>query len=89
MISLMLIMCLAALFDESQGYLQGPLRALGLQTKAAVLCIISYWIFALPLAAVFAFKMEKGVFGLWYGIGTGAAIEMISYITLLWWADWE
>ena len=52
------IMCLVAIFDESQGYLQGALRALGLQTKAAVLCIISYWVFALPLAALFAFKLD-------------------------------
>ena len=52
------------IFDGMQGYLQGPIRAMGLQQKASYAAIACYYGIGLPMACLFVFKFDMGVMGL-------------------------
>ena len=65
--SVMIILSVANLFDGLQCYCQGPIRALGLQSKAAFIALGCYYIVSIPLAAIFAFWCGWSVYGLWGG----------------------
>ncbi len=53
--------------DSLQGVSSGILRGIGKTTHASVSGVISYWIIALPMEYLWAFKLGYGVLGLWYG----------------------
>ena len=68
---LIMITALIHLFDGAQGYLQGPIRALGLQKRASYFAICSYWLLAIPVALILSFWLEIGIVGLSFGITLG------------------
>jgi multidrug resistance protein, MATE family len=53
--------------DACQGISSGILRGLGKTTHASVAGGISYWLVSLPMEYLWAFKLEYGLMGLWYG----------------------
>jgi MATE family multidrug resistance protein len=53
--------------DSAQGYLSGPIRALGLQEEASKMVLIAYYIIGVPSAIFFAFKLHLGIIGFWFG----------------------
>jgi len=46
-------------------------------------------VFTVPLAILFAFKFEMGIYGLWWGGTIGIAIQLIAYVYLLVTSDYE
>ena len=50
--------------------------------------IASYYGVSIPLAFVFAIKMEYGEPGLWIGVGIGQVLMVIFYAIILYRADW-
>ena len=74
-ITIRIIQFVAVLYvvDALQVYLCGPIRALGIQNKAANIAMGALWFFGIPLACLLAFKCDLGVMGLQLGIG-GAVI---------------
>ena len=68
---LIMVTALIHIFDGAQGYLQGPIRALGLQQRASYFAIASYWVIAIPTALMLSFWLEIGVIGLSFGISVG------------------
>ena len=60
-------------FDGMQGYLQGPIRAIGLQSKASCYTLVCYYCIGVPLACYLALKKEMGVVGLQIGVGIAIA----------------
>lgn len=63
---LILVACML-LTDGMQGYLSGPIRALGLQQKASYVAIACHWLVAIPLAAALGIWQEMGPMGLMAG----------------------
>ena len=61
---ILVLLSFATLFDGSQGYMQGPIRAMGLQQIASYCAIGCYYVIGLPLAWLIAFKLNVGVIGL-------------------------
>ena len=57
--------------DACQGIASGILRGIGKTTHASVAGVISYWLVSLPMEYLFAFKLEFGLMGLWYGLTCG------------------
>ena len=65
--SVFLVIAINFLFDGLQGYLQGPIRAMGLQQRASYFAIAVYWLFGVPFAAFLSFGKDLGVLGLQLG----------------------
>jgi Na+-driven multidrug efflux pump len=76
-------------FDMAQGFIQGPIKGLGMQFKASILCIACHWLLSLPSAYIFAFVVDMGVEGLLVGIGVGTFAQCMSYAGLMHCAKWE
>ena len=78
-----ILVAVVYLFDGGQGYLQGPIRAMGLQHKASLYAIACYWIIGVPLAIMFGFWKDFGCFGLYAGIAVAVLFQFISYLIIL------
>ena len=61
---ILVLLSFVMLLDGSQCYMQGPIRAIGLQQVASYCSIGSFYVIGLPLAWLIAFKLDKGVIGL-------------------------
>ena len=67
--NVLLILSVIFFFDGMHGFMNGPIRALGLQKIASYVAISSYWLIGLPAAGIFAFGADLGVSGLQIGAG--------------------
>ena len=79
------IMPLAAAFQLSDGtqvVAGGVLRGMGRPHAAAVVNLVGYYAFALPLSYVLAFPFELGLRGIWIGLTLGLVV--VSAALLFW-----
>lgn len=75
--SLLFIAALFQIFDGTQAVAIGILRGY-LDTKIPVLfTFISYWVLSFPAAYLFAFVLDQGLAGLWYGLMLGLVSSSI------------
>jgi MATE family multidrug resistance protein len=64
----------AAFFQLSDGVqvvALGALRGIRDVKVPTIITLIAYWIIALPMSYVFAFKFNMGILGIWYGLFLG------------------
>lgn len=72
------------------GYMQGPVKALGLQGRTLLLlAFFAYWIVNVPLSYVLAFNFDYGFSGLWAAMSLALLIIVIGYYFYIEMADWE
>ena len=88
-IQVFLLIAVNFLFDGIQGYLQGPIRAMGLQKRASYFAIACYYIVGIPLAWFLAMKRDLGVLGLNAGFSLAVAIQAIAYGFILYKSNWQ
>ena len=94
---IMVVIIIVIALDFQQGALYGPLKALGQQTNAMFVNFVTYYVFVIPLAYLFAFKWkvlnhgEKplGLIGIWFGFVIGLLHQIIMYEVLIKNTDWE
>ena len=69
----------------------GVLRGLGKTWHSSFAAAISYYIVAIPLEAFLAFKLDMGLFGLWFGqlIGLILHTSMQQYFISIHFGDWS
>tara|TARA_Y200000002_G_scaffold593_1_gene586 strand:- start:102 stop:1460 length:1359 start_codon:yes stop_codon:yes gene_type:complete len=72
--SLLKIVALFLIFDGAQAISMSALRGLRDVIVPTVLIFFSYWVFAIPFGALFAFKLDFGARGLWVGLAAGLAL---------------
>ena len=72
--TLLMVIALVTVFDGSQTYLQGPIRAMGLQKNAAYFAIASHWVIAIPMAGILSFWLDIGAIGLPIGTCLGVFV---------------
>ena len=77
------------LADGTAGYLNGPIRALGLQKEGSYIALVCYWLIGIPLSCVLAFKCNWGVTGLMTGLFIGIVLSVILYFILILKQDWK
>lgn len=70
------------LFDGIQAVGGGILRGRGRPRPAAVINLLGYYLFALPLAWWLSFHLGLGLAGLWWGLAAGLAI--VAGMLVLW-----
>ena len=75
--SLLLIAAFFQLSDGIQVVGLGILRGLGDVKIPTIIAVISYWLIGLPLGYFFAFKLQFGIQGIWYGLLTGLSFAAI------------
>ena len=68
----------------------GTVRAIGIQSSAAVISIVSYLLVSNSSAYYLAFEEKEGAFGLWIGFYLGIIFQilMLAVMTLII-ADWQ
>ena len=77
------------IFDGVSAVLGGVVKGVGKQLLATPIVFFSYYVVGLPLAALFAFKLNWGVIGLCFGMLMGTAVNAICYFFLVWCMDWD
>ena len=83
------LLALSYLFEGMQIYLQGPIRALGLQKIASYYTIAAFYIFGIPIACVLSVKLNFGIYGLQIGFGSAVLVQCLSYAIILLKTDWQ
>ena len=83
-----LMACMFA-FDGMQGYLQGPIRAMGLQQVASYCALGCYYLIGIPSACVLGFWVDLGVFGLQGGFFIAAVVLVMAYVCILKTKNWQ
>lgn len=78
--SLLIIAAFFQLSDGVQVVTAGALRGLQDVKIPSLLIFIAYWIIALPLGYVFAFKLGWGANGIWIGLLTGLTITATAVV---------
>ncbi|KAJ3378620.1 hypothetical protein HDU92_007285 [Lobulomyces angularis] len=79
------IMPMAAVFQFSDGFNcvgGGILRGCGQQKVGAFLNLFGFYVVGIPIGLYAAFKLEWGLFGLWFGLGF--ALIMVSVFEIIW-----
>jgi len=69
--------------DGVQVVLSGTLKGIGKQNAATVGLLISYYLVAIPLIYVLAFKLNLQVMGIWIGFLSGIALLFVIYLLVL------
>ncbi|MBN8696022.1 MAG: MATE family efflux transporter [Bacteroidetes bacterium] len=69
--SLLIIAALFQLSDGTQVVALGALRGINDVKIPTIITLIAYWIIGLPISYLFAFKLNMGVEGIWYGLSIG------------------
>jgi len=69
--------------DGMQSALTGVVKGTGSQKMFAPIIVGCYWLVGLPLGYVLAFHLDQKLFGLWYGMMTGAGLHSLSYALVL------
>ncbi|OFY84893.1 MAG: MATE family efflux transporter [Bacteroidetes bacterium RIFCSPLOWO2_12_FULL_35_15] len=75
--SLLIIAAFFQLSDGTQVVCLGALRGIKDVTIPTIITLIAYWIIGLPMSYFFAFKLNYGVQGVWYGLSFGLTTAAI------------
>ncbi|CAG9313272.1 unnamed protein product [Blepharisma stoltei] len=68
--------------------LQGVLRGIGLQNKAAIVFLLIYYVVGMPSGVLFTFIFEWNLSGIWGGFIVAESLASIGMLALLKKVDW-
>ena len=82
-IQVFFIISICFFFDGLQVFLQGPIRAMGLQKKASYFAIGVYWLIGVPTGAMLSLHYNYGVLGLQIGFTIAVITQAVAYAIIL------
>ncbi|KAN0045442.1 hypothetical protein ACTA71_005820 [Dictyostelium dimigraforme] len=82
------IAALFQIFDGGQTIFQGVVRGMGRVITGALCNFIAFYVISIPLSAVFAFPLDKGVEGLWWGLCVGLVSICVILIIIIFRVNW-
>lgn len=85
----MYVLLVYIFFDTIHGVQSGIIRGLGRQSYGSIYTMICYYILGLPIASVFAFKLNMGIKGLWLGMTIGCIILDAGFWAIIQCPDWN
>ena len=74
--------------DSFQCFMQGLIRALGLQQIASYIALAIFWLGGIPLAAILAFWCDWGAIGLNSGILLATISQGVAYFIIVQRKSW-
>jgi len=83
------IWAVCVITDLSQGVMGGMLRAMGYQSKATLVCVVSYWVIMLPVSYLCGFVLDYGYRGVWIGVPSGSFVLFTVYTFMIIYAPWK
>ncbi|KAJ2731817.1 hypothetical protein IW152_004260 [Coemansia sp. BCRC 34962] len=83
------LLVIVVVFDVVSNVLTGVLRGQGRQGIAAVVRVVSLYLFAVPLAYVLCFWLDLELYGLWVGLAAGFVAISVTEGWLVLTSDWE
>lgn len=83
------IYALIIICDYIQGVQGGIIRGMGYQHFASLIMIIWYWLVAIPIAYILAFKFDYRIKGVWLGLPAGSLLIWSSFTSILFITDWR
>jgi MATE family multidrug resistance protein len=78
-----LVMAIQLLFQGIHVVSGGGLKALGLQSKASVIVLVSQYLGTIPFGYLFAIVLERGIVGIWEGLILGGIVQMFLFLYVL------
>ncbi len=75
---LLIVASIFQLCDGVQATMAGALRGLSDAVVPMVVCMVGYWVLAIPFGYYLAFKAGMGARGMWWGFALGLAIVAVS-----------
>ncbi|KAK9136407.1 hypothetical protein Syun_015737 [Stephania yunnanensis] len=80
----------ATIFLNSiQPVLHGVAIGAGWQSLIALISIVCYYVFGLPIGALLGFKFKVGVQGIWSGMFAGAFVQTLILVYILYRTNWQ
>eukprot|EP00798_Chlamydomonas_sp_ICE-L_P029169 gene29169-32391_t len=83
------IVSISLIGDGVNAVMAGVLRGCGRQMTGAVLNLIGFWVFGIPLSYMLAFKYNFAARGLWISLACVTSALGIAQLTYVFWLDWE
>ncbi|KAF0699262.1 Aste57867_10162 [Aphanomyces stellatus] len=87
--SAMAFMIPLGIFDGLNGICEGIFKGMGRQTVAAVINILSYYAFGLPMAYVVGFVWKYDLEGVWLGFSMGTTLCFCVFSGMIHTTDWS
>ncbi|CAE6437856.1 unnamed protein product [Rhizoctonia solani] len=82
-------LALSQLFDCGTTIMDGVLRARGKLAFGAIVNILSYYVFGIPVGISLAFWAKFGLAGLWMGLSAAMFCSAVVSIGAVWVTDWD
>ncbi|KAJ2046154.1 ethionine resistance protein [Coemansia sp. S16] len=89
LVPLIPLLVIVVVFDVVSNVLTGVLRGQGRQGVAAIVRVVSLYLFAVPLAYTLCFWLDLGLYGLWVGLAAGFVTISAAEGWLVLASDWE
>ncbi|XP_047073861.1 protein DETOXIFICATION 19-like [Lolium rigidum] len=82
-------MMISIVLDSAQGVLSGVARGCGWQHLAAMTNLVAFYIIGMPLAILFAFKLNFNTKGLWSGLLCGLTCQTCTLVVITICTKWS
>lgn len=76
-------------FDSIHGVQSGVIKGIGRQSLSSAFLLVCYYLFGMPMALIFAFKLKIGISGLWMGFTLASVILDIGFYFIINLCDWN
>ncbi|KAH7854276.1 hypothetical protein Vadar_012024 [Vaccinium darrowii] len=86
---LSVLLAFTMLLNSIQPVLTGVAVGAGLQGTVAVINLCCYYVIGIPLGALLAFLAGLEIKGIWIGMLTGVAIQILALAFMVWRTDWD
>ncbi|KAL0383342.1 UNVERIFIED_CONTAM: protein DETOXIFICATION 24 [Sesamum calycinum] len=86
---LSLLLAFSVLLTSIYPVLSGVAVGAGLQTKAAIINLVCFYVIGLPIGAVLGYVFQLQVKGIWLGMICGVVTETLALSFMVWRTDWD
>ncbi|XP_020547767.1 protein DETOXIFICATION 24-like isoform X3 [Sesamum indicum] len=86
---LSLLLAFSVLLSGIYPVLSGVAVGAGLQTKAAIINLVCFYVIGLPIGAVLGYIFQLQVKGIWLGMMSGVVAETFALSFMVWRTNWD